>query len=75
MLCLFGLAMAVSASSGSMRCGGRIIDAGTYKAEVVARCGQPVFDEGNRLYYLDGSMMRIVHFHGGKISKIESERR
>lgn len=75
MLCLYGLAMAVSASSGSMRCEGYIIDAGTYRAEVFARCGEPSLDEGSRLFYLDGLMIRIVHFQGGKISRIESMRR
>lgn len=75
MVCLLGGAVAVSASSGYMRCQGDIVDAGTYRAEVIAKCGQPDAAERNRLYYSDGSVMRIVHFHGAKVSRIETERR
>ena len=69
-LLAFGVA---SASSGSMRCDGSIIEANAYEAEVLAKCGEPDQRQGNMMFYIKGSMVYIVHILGGKVSLIETE--
>ena len=68
------LSTAASASSGSMRCKGEIIEAGTYKAEVIAKCGPPTQAIDTRLIYIEGNVVHIVHIMEDKVSMIEMER-
>ncbi len=64
------------ASAGSMRCGTHIISSGQGSSpgqyEVLKRCGEPTFRQGNTwIYEMSSSVSRKIRFdHNGKILDI-----
>jgi len=76
----FSMLMVQSVYAGSMRCGQHIISdggrtgPGTY--EVLKRCGEPTFRQGNTWVYVRGEKMRaiVVFKDNGEISSINEAR-
>ncbi len=76
----FSMLMVQSVYAGSMRCGQHIISdggrtgPGTY--EVLKRCGEPTFRQGNTWVYVRGEKMRaiVVFKDNGEISSINEVR-
>ncbi len=72
----FSMLMFQSAYAGSMKCGQHIISdsgrkgPGTY--EVLKRCGEPTFRQGNSWVYEKGSKRTVIVFKdSGEISSIK----
>ena len=72
----FSMLVLQSVYAGSMRCGSHIISdggrsgPGTY--EVLKRCGEPTFRQGNSWVYEKGSKRYVIVFKGdGSISSIK----
>lgn len=75
-LATFLLAIAGSAfGTGTMRCGGRLIDQGATKDEVIQTCGEPTIKKelDNYWYYEHGSTKLVtrIFFVGGKVEFID----
>ncbi len=76
----FSMLMVQSVYAGSMRCGQHIISdggrtgPGTY--EVLKRCGEPTFRQGNTWVYVRGEKMRaiVVFKDNGEIASINEVR-
>ena len=75
----FSALMFQSVYAGSMRCGSHIISdggrsgPGTY--EVLKRCGDPTFREGNSWVYERGKKRYVIIFKGdGSISSVKGVR-
>jgi len=62
-------------STGSMRCGGRLIDQGTAKDEVIEHCGPPTDrKEGDNYWFYDRGSVNLVtrlFFVGDKVEFID----
>ena len=71
---LFVLAGTAS-GTGSMRCGGHIVDQGMTKGEVIKACGQPtvIKEADNYWYYERGStnLVTRLYFVGDKLEFID----
>ena len=73
----FGLLLMVNGASatGSMRCGGRIVDQGMTKDEVIQLCGAPtVRKEGDSYWFYDGGseiLITRLFFVGDKVEFID----
>jgi hypothetical protein len=70
------LLIAVSASgTGSMRCGGRLVDQGMTKDEVIQHCGEPtVRKEGDNYWFYEQGSRNLVtrlFFVGDKVEFID----
>ena len=83
LLLLVGMVLMVvsaSASAGSIRCGGTIIDdgdrRGISKLEIEKKCGAPYSKYGNSWIYSmpNGTVTRIRFKTNGEVSSITSER-
>ncbi len=75
----FSMLVLQSVYAGSMRCGSHIISdggrsgPGTY--EVLKRCGEPTFRQGNSWVYEKGRKRYVIVFKGdGSISSIKNIR-
>uniref|UniRef100_A0A6H1Z6Z3 DUF2845 domain-containing protein n=1 Tax=viral metagenome TaxID=1070528 RepID=A0A6H1Z6Z3_9ZZZZ len=73
---LFALAITSNADAG-MRCDGGFVHQGASKAEVLDKCGRPIFIDGTIVSsyqvwtYNDDGIYRYLHFRGNKLDWIE----
>jgi hypothetical protein len=75
MVVMLLLTVDLALATGSMRCGGRLVDQGTTKDEVIQLCGQPsVRKEGDNYWYYDRGSANLVtrlFFVGEKVEFID----
>ena len=66
-----GLAQGMDTADG-MRCGSDLVSVGDTEFDVVNRCGEPAFKDGNRWAYEqgEGTLVKYVILRGGKVASI-----
>ena len=80
-LFLMLMASVAMASDKSMRCSGNLVYAGGGKDsalmyEVLRKCGEPAWKQGDQWVYVQGNMQRVLTFSpDGRLQRIESRRR
>ena len=79
LIAAFSMLMFQSVYAGSMRCGSHIISeggrAGPGTYEVLKRCGEPTFRQGNSWVYEKGKKRYVIVFKdSGQISSIKIAR-
>ncbi len=73
----FSILMLQSVYAGSMRCGSHMISdggrSGPITYEVLKRCGEPTFRQGNYWVYEKGKKRYVIVFNGnGGVARISS---
>ncbi|MDH3977936.1 MAG: DUF2845 domain-containing protein [Gammaproteobacteria bacterium] len=76
-LIALSFASSTALATGSMRCGGKLIDQGASKSELLQRCGEPSLKKDAYWYYDRGSSIFLtrIFFVDEKIQFIDEVKR